>query len=182
MFAVLFYTHLQRECYFFFVECNFTCLMCVCDKCNDFVFHYLLDYSCRALLVDSVLFLILEKTVDFIQCMCVENSFALVSFAKVGANQVQHFAVVLLFFECSFLQAVEIFCLLFVLLFTAQCFYFVGFKTTTKCPPRRASCSHSLRFPAFSLNSALWFTLSAKKIHNKSWSIVSENDRDDKAG
>lgn len=22
-------------------------LMCVCDKCNDFVFHYLLDYSCR---------------------------------------------------------------------------------------------------------------------------------------
>lgn len=83
---------------FFFVECNFTCLMCVCDKCNDFVFHYLLDYSCRALLVDSVLFLILEKTVDFIQCMCVENSFALVSFAKVGANQVQHFVVVLLLF------------------------------------------------------------------------------------
>lgn len=61
--------------------------MCVCDKCNDFVFHYLLDYSCRALIVDSVLFLILEKTVDFIQCMCVENSFALVSFAKVCANQ-----------------------------------------------------------------------------------------------
>lgn len=72
--------------------------MCVCDKCNDFVFHYLLDYSCRALIVDSVLFLILEKTVDFIQCMCVENSFALVSFAKVCANQVQHLAVVLFFF------------------------------------------------------------------------------------
>lgn len=43
----------------------------VCDKCNDFVFHYLLDYSCRVLLVDSVLILILKKPlISFNVCVC----------------------------------------------------------------------------------------------------------------
>lgn len=46
--------------------------MGVCDKCNDFVFHYLLDYSCRVFvsfflfLVDSALLSAhSQKTVDF---------------------------------------------------------------------------------------------------------------------
>lgn len=62
--------------------------MSVCDKCNDFVFHYLLDYSCRvfvSFLVFSrfctILFAHSQKTVDFnrnVVVVGVENSFALV--------------------------------------------------------------------------------------------------------
>lgn len=50
----------------------FLMCVCVCDKCNDFVFHYLLDYSCRVFvsfflfLVDSALLSAhSQKTVDF---------------------------------------------------------------------------------------------------------------------
>lgn len=60
----------------------------MCDKCNDFVFHYLLDYSCRvfvSFLVFSrfctILFAHSQKTVDFnrnVVVVGVENSFALV--------------------------------------------------------------------------------------------------------
>lgn len=60
---MFFYAHSCNEsesvvscvfCYFFSDVCVW------CDKCNDFVFHYLLDYSCRffvfsLVLVDSAL-------------------------------------------------------------------------------------------------------------------------------
>lgn len=113
----------------------------VCDKCNDFVFHYLLDYSCRVLLLDSVLILILKKPlISFNVCVCVENSFALVPFCrKVCADQ--HSAVVRV---CSvsvcFLQAVRSFSRVFVLLFTAM-FVFFGFRTTARCFHRERSLS-----------------------------------------
>lgn len=62
--------------------------MSVCDKCNDFVFHYLLDYSCRVFVsflafsrFCTILFAHSQKTVDFnrnVVVVGVENSFALV--------------------------------------------------------------------------------------------------------
>lgn len=70
----------------------------VCDKCNDFVFHYLLDYSCRVFvfslfLVDSALLSAhSQKTVDFNRNVWgVENSFALVPCFPRGF---QHLAAV----------------------------------------------------------------------------------------
>lgn len=74
----------------------------VCDKCNDFVFHYLLDYSCRVFvfslfLVDSALLSAhSQKTVDFNRNVWgVENSFALVPCFPRGF---QHLAAVPFFF------------------------------------------------------------------------------------
>lgn len=63
--------------------------VCVCDKCNDFVFHYLLDYSCRVLLVDSVLFLVLKKPLISFNVLGVENSFALFS-RKIAPRRSSH--------------------------------------------------------------------------------------------
>lgn len=111
--------------------------MCVwCDKCNDFVFHYLLDYSCRffvfsLVLVDSALLSAhSQKTVDFNQCVGVENSFALVPCFRVEIATLRSRLVLLI----SVLQAVrgDFSFFQFVLLFTAIMFCF-GFKTTAKC-------------------------------------------------
>lgn len=112
----------------------------VCDKCNDFVFHYLLDYSCRVLLVDSVLILILKKPlISFNVCVCVENSFALVPFCrKVCADQ--HSAVVRV---CSvsvcFLQAVRSFSRVCAPFYRNVCFLRV--QDDCEVLP---SCAHSL--------------------------------------
>lgn len=127
--------------------------VCVwCDKCNDFVFHYLLDYSCRffvfsLVLVDSALLSAhSQKTVDFNQCVGVENSFALVPCFRAEIATLRSRLVLLI----SVLQAVrgDFSFFQFVLLFTAILCFASGSR-------RLPSVSHFPRgqsaFPCFYL-------------------------------
>lgn len=111
--------------------------MSVCDKCNDFVFHYLLDYSCRvfvSFLVFSrfctILFAHSQKTVDFnrnVVVVGVENSFALVPcFPRGDFNALCSRSA--FEFNSSKLFGVVSFCLCSFL--PHFCF---GFRTTAKC-------------------------------------------------
>lgn len=119
--------------------------MCVRgDKCNDFVFHYLLDYSCRVLFSRFCTIPRSQKTVDFIQCVgCVENSFALVPYffrersRREVFTQTQSSSLMFVSPSCSEFTV-------FVLLFTA--ILFSGSGRLRKC---ENSPSDSLLFPAF---------------------------------
>lgn len=112
----------------------------MCDKCNDFVFHYLLDYSCRVFVsflcffsrFCTILTAHSQKTIDFnrnVFCGGVENSFALVPCFPRGdfSTLCSRPGLNLIPPSCS-----EWFPSVFVLLFTAfyVCF---GFRTTAKC-------------------------------------------------
>lgn len=122
----------------------------VCDKCNDFVFHYLLDYSCRVFvfscffLVDSALLSAhSQKTVDFNRNVYVgvENSFALVPcFPRRFQRTLQSSSFE---FNSSKLFGVVSFCLCSFL--PHFCF---GFRTTAECFPISRGQS---AFPCFYL-------------------------------
>lgn len=112
--------------------------MCVCcvwgDKCNDFVFHYLLDYSCRVLFSRFCTIPRSQKTVDFIQCVgCVENSFALVPYfcsRKIASRGLHTDAVVQFDVRFSKLFGVYYFCLCS---FLPHFFLFSGSGRLRKC-------------------------------------------------
>lgn len=143
----------------------------MCDKCNDFVFHYLLDYSCRVFVsflcffsrFCTILTAHSQKTVDFNRNVCcggVENSFALVPCFPRGnfSTLCSRPGLNLIPPSCS-----EWFPSVFVLLFTAFFFVCFGFRTTAKCFFSSLLRGDSLLFPASICCNFLRFTFGLER-------------------
>lgn len=138
----------------------------VCDKCNDFVFHYLLDYSCRvfvSFLVFSrfctILFAHSQKNRWFpSQCGCCGCRKFVRTCSLFSARRFQHTLQSSRFeFTSSKLFGVVSFCLCSFL--PHFCF---GFRTTAKCFFSSLLRGDSLLFPA-SICCNFCVSLSAKK-------------------
>lgn len=155
--------------------------MCMCDKCNDFVFHYLLDYSCRVFVSFSCFSRICTIIRSFsknrwFQSMCGCRKFVRTCslFSRGDLNTLRSRLVLLIsvlhklfgetflaFSLCSFLP--QLFCFCF------------GFKTTAKCfsISSRTVCFSLLLF-VVTLVFFICFTFSAlrKSSLNKSFKGV----------
>lgn len=118
----------------------------MCDKCNDFVFHYLLDYSCRVLSVDSVLFLVLKKPLisfNVLGCRKFVRTCSLF-FAKDRAEQTFSHTVAVVHFDVLFSKLFGVCCFVCAPFYRNFCF---GFRTTENVQKKNLPRARSLSLP-----------------------------------
>lgn len=142
----------------------------MCDKCNDFVFHYLLDYSCRVFVsflcffsrFCTILTAHSQKTVDFNRNVCGGCRKFVRTCSLFSARRFQHTLQPSRFeFNSSKLFGVVSFCVCapFYRIFFV-CF---GFRTTAKCFFSSLLRGDSLLFPASICCNFLCFTFGQER-------------------
>lgn len=138
-------------------------LMCMCDKCNDFVFHYLLDYSCRVFVSFSCFSRICTIIRSFsknrwFQSMCGCRKFVRTCslFSRGDFNSSQSSGLV----DFCSPQAVrgDFSCFQFVLLFTAIILFLL--RVQDDCQVFLDFFADSLLFPAYICCNSRFFFVS----------------------